>query len=70
MNTQSSKVITFLGWFWSRSKSDLIQDVPSNIASCEFDCHVLDCNQEHWDTCERRLSMEGASVVTNPATRD
>ena len=70
MNTQSGKVNTFTDWFLSESKNDLIQDVPSNVAHCEFDCQVLECNQEHWDNCERRLSLEGASAVTKPAARD
>jgi hypothetical protein len=36
-------------------KSRLIQDVPEDIAACEFECHRTECRQGDWEICERRL---------------
>lgn len=38
-------------WF----KSRWIQDVPEDIAACEFECRRLECRQGEWETCENRL---------------
>jgi hypothetical protein len=35
--------------------SRLIQDVPEDIAACEFECRRLECRQGDWETCEKRL---------------
>jgi hypothetical protein len=36
-------------------KRRLIQDVPEEIAACEFECRRTECQQGEWETCERRL---------------
>ena len=36
-------------------KSRLIQDVPEDIAACEFECRKMECRQGDWETCEKRL---------------
>ncbi|MGA7855576.1 MAG: hypothetical protein WCA15_19820 [Candidatus Acidiferrales bacterium] len=41
-----------------------IQDVPGDIALCEFDCRKQQCTSKEWATCERRIS--GASGVLKP----
>jgi len=33
----------------------LVQEVPDDLAVCEYDCKSLDCTQGRWETCERRL---------------
>jgi hypothetical protein len=38
-------------WF----KTLLIQDVPEEIAACEFECRRTDCRQGEWETCPNRL---------------
>ena len=41
-------------------KTRLIQDVPKDIAACEFECRRTECRQGEWETCERRLrAMRG-----------
>jgi hypothetical protein len=32
-----------------------VQDVPEDIAVCEFDCRKPVCLVSEWETCERRL---------------
>jgi hypothetical protein len=36
-------------------KGRWIQDVPEDIAACEFECRRLECRQGDWETCENRL---------------
>ena len=36
-------------------KSRLIQDVPEEIAACEFECRKTRCQRGDWETCENRL---------------
>jgi hypothetical protein len=36
-------------------KAQLIQDVPEDIAACEFECRKIECRQGDWETCENRL---------------
>jgi hypothetical protein len=36
-------------------KRRLIQDVPEDIAACEFECRRMECRQGDWQTCEKRL---------------
>lgn len=33
----------------------IIQDVPDEVARCEFDCRKLVCAQGEWESCSRRL---------------
>ena len=44
-----------LGRAWRFLVNQLIQDVPDEIAACEFDCRDTECPLEHWVSCERRL---------------
>jgi hypothetical protein len=36
-------------------KEQIIQDVPEDIALCEFDCRKSQCLMGEWENCERRL---------------
>jgi hypothetical protein len=33
----------------------IIQDVPDEMARCEFQCSKLACSQGEWESCARRL---------------
>jgi len=33
----------------------LVQEVPADIALCEFDCRKRQCRRGEWATCRRRL---------------
>ncbi len=35
--------------------AEQVQDVPEDIALCEFDCRKPECLVGEWETCERRL---------------
>jgi len=39
-------------WNWLARK--LIQDVPEEIALCEFECRKSQCTHSEWLSCERR----------------
>ena len=43
-------------------KGLLIEEVPAEIAVCEFDCRRTQCLFEEWENCPNRLSLlTGAS---------
>jgi hypothetical protein len=46
---------------WTRLWSGVIEDVPANLEECES-CRELDCTQERWETCEKRIVTETASL--------
>lgn len=40
---------------WKRVKDHLVQEVPADIACCEFDCRKPQCAMGEWENCSRRL---------------
>ncbi len=44
--------------------NQVIQEVPGDIALCEFDRRKQQCTIKEWATCERRIS--GASGELKP----
>ena len=32
-----------------------VEDVPADVAVCEFRCRKLDCRHGDWEMCNRRL---------------
>ena len=55
MGTETDKRTSYFGRLWQWVENKLIQDVPDNIARCEFDCRKLECGQHEWKACEKRL---------------
>ncbi|MBZ0248028.1 MAG: hypothetical protein K8F93_00070 [Burkholderiales bacterium] len=47
------------GGFMSRIRlwlrGEIVDQVPSDIAACEFHCRVDECLHDKWETCENRL---------------
>ena len=43
--------------------NQIIQDVPEDIALCQFDCRKGQCSHGEWETCERRLSRAGSELM-------
>lgn len=39
---------------WQRIKDRIVQDVPIEIASCEYDCRRHECLMNEWDSCPNR----------------
>jgi hypothetical protein len=48
--------------FWTRLRVGVVQDVPPSLEECEC-CREVDCTQERWLKCERRLAGETASLL-------
>ena len=42
----------------------LVQDVPEEIAACEFDCSKPECEGAELINCERRIRVEAAERRT------
>ena len=40
---------------WAWLCRQVVEDVPADIALCEFDCPKSQCSDGAWETCERRL---------------
>ena len=40
---------------WQWVKGQFVQEVPQDVALCEFDCRKLQCTMGEWETCARRL---------------
>jgi len=52
--------------FWQWFKRQWINDVPEDIAMCEFDCRKGQCLYDEWESCERRITR-GAGELMPPA---
>jgi hypothetical protein len=50
------------GWLMN----EIVQDVPEEIAVCEFDCRKPQCTSEQWVCCKRRLK-KAAGELKAPA---
>ena len=42
--------------FWRWIKNQIVQDVPEEVALCEFECHKQQCTEREWQTCARRIA--------------
>ena len=51
MGGMAKRLLARLG-IW---RSDDIATVPPELAACEYDCVKKDCDEEHFEVCERRL---------------
>jgi hypothetical protein len=54
---------------WTWFANELIQDVPEELALCEFDCRKPKCTYGEWSSCERRLrKAEGELMPVHNGT--
>ena len=44
---------------WARIKNQIVQDVPEDLALCEFACRKSHCTMGDWETCDRRVRDAG-----------
>jgi hypothetical protein len=51
-------------WHWFQQR--LIEDVPQDIAVCEFDCRKGQCLYDEWSSCERRISKAAGELMPAP----
>lgn len=42
--------------FWERIKAEIVQEVPDEIAFCEFECHKEQCTRAECQACPMRLA--------------
>jgi hypothetical protein len=47
---------------WQWIKNQIVQDVPEEIALCEFDCHKQQCTEIEWQTCPRRIAWAAGEL--------
>jgi hypothetical protein len=52
--------------FFQWVRNQFIQDVPEDIALCEFDCRTGQCTQGEWESCERRLNRAEGEFTPSP----
>jgi hypothetical protein len=52
--------------FFQLVQNQIIQDVPEDIAICEFDCRTGQCTQSQWESCERRLNRAEGELMPSP----
>jgi hypothetical protein len=52
------KIAPLLRW----AKGLFVQDVPDDIALCEFDCRKQQCTMDEWATCGRRLTKAAGEL--------
>lgn len=41
-------------------KEQIVEDVPDELARCEFGCRKSECRMGEWATCERRIEAAQA----------
>ncbi len=58
MNDTSSERLSHRIKRWLQNQ--LIQEVPEDIAFCEFGCRKLQCSMGEWENCERRQRFQRA----------
>jgi len=51
---------------WQRFRKQWVEEVPEDIAICEFDCRKGQCLYDEWATCERRISKAGGELMPSP----
>jgi hypothetical protein len=52
--------------FFQWVRNQIIQDVPEDIAICEFDCRAGQCTPGEWELCERRLNRAEGKRLPSP----
>lgn len=55
MNDTPTRETSFIRRLWNSIAKRWIDDVPEEIATCEFDCREFRCERGRWETCEHRL---------------
>jgi hypothetical protein len=58
MNETSSERLSHRVKRWLINQ--VIQDVPEDVALCEFDCRKSQCRMGEWENCERRQRSQRA----------
>ena len=46
-------------WLWLENQ--FIQEIPADLALCEYECRKQDCTEADWLICERRITHAEAA---------
>ena len=65
--THSSHSQAYQTWHWI--KDQVIQDVPPEIAACEFVCRKPYCPVGYWEVCQNRKVCASFDRVTAAASK-
>lgn len=49
--------------FWERIKAEMVQEVPDEIAFCEFECPKEQCTGEECQACPMRLAWAARKLM-------
>jgi hypothetical protein len=55
MDAPQNKKGSWLRRLLERNARRVVDDVPEEIAACEFECRKLECRHGEWESCPRRL---------------
>ncbi|MEI9972574.1 MAG: hypothetical protein WDO73_11260 [Ignavibacteriota bacterium] len=55
---------------WEFVKRQAVDDVPKEIAICEFDCNRAQCRQNEWDVCGRRIHHGSGELFPDARLRN
>jgi len=68
MNTTRLPILVNDLSHWLRNQ--IVAEVPTDLAVCEFECRKTKCFPDQWVCCERRLSRETGEHVPLASQRD
>jgi hypothetical protein len=54
-------------WQWIRNQ--IVQQIPEEIALCEFDCYKQQCTDKEWQTCTRRIAVRNMMAASASSHR-
>jgi curli biogenesis system outer membrane secretion channel CsgG len=63
MSSNLTELYNSLRRSWQQFKEHLSEEVPEDIAVCEFDCRKSQCLYGEWESCERRLSKGAGELM-------
>ena len=66
---ESPEEIMLLREFSDWVFNQIIQNVPDDIGTCEFDCSRGQCSQGEWEMCKRRLNRAEGELMPAEETR-
>jgi hypothetical protein len=66
MDDTRKSLSPWIGPIWQKIKGRICQEVPGELAACEYDCDEMGCSTEDWKDCEKRKrhALPGESSAT------
>ena len=70
MKEPQTKSISILQRLWNFLTKGWVATVPDELAGCEFNCRVSQCDRGRWESCEHRRRYSAGSRRANARTVD